>query len=490
MNKTPLKKILAISLSAGFLALACAPVAHAQGIASREADVGGPIPERSLTAQWMFQILAAEVAAQRGQYAAAARTYLDLARETRDPRLAQRATEFALVTRSLEQSLPAAQLWFELAPQSASAAQTVEALWLSTGKLTDAEPMLAKRLVQARKDKKVAATYQQLLRLLPAMSDKKAALAMLQRLSRDDQNVAEARLVVAHAAMAAEQPDKAIPEARAAARLAPDQEEIVIAAARVLGSSPATVNEAIDLLNGAIKRQPKALDAYFTLGRLQLLKGQTGEARQTFEAALKQEPESPTLIMALAQIAYQARQYDDAQRFIERLIALPANVQRDNNAAFLFAGQIAEDRKDLAAAQAWYAKVEPGEQFNSALSRRALLIARSGQIEPARALLRSAEVTANRDRILLTSTEAQILKEARRHEEAFAILDEALQKTRNTPEFLYDHALAAERLNKLDVMEQSLRRLIELRPDAAHAYNALGYSSCRSQRATGRGQAT
>ena len=36
--------------------------------------------------------------------------------------------------------------------------------------------------------------------------------------------------------------------------------------------------------------------------------------------------------------------------------------------------------------------------------------------------------------------------------------------------------MAAERLDRLDVMETSLRKLIQLRPDYAHAYNALGYT--------------
>lgn len=476
MNKPPLKKVLATSLSAVLIALAMTAPVQAQAVAPEKADVGGPIPERSLTAQWMFQILAAEVAAQRGQYGAAARTYLDLARETRDPRLAQRATELALVTRSLEQSLPAAQLWFELAPASAAAAQTVEAIWLSSGKLADAEPLLAKRLVQARKEGKVAGVYQQLLRMLPSMNDRKAALGLMQRLSREDSSVAEARLAVAQAAMAADEPDKAMPEARAAVKLAPRQDEIVISAARVLGSTPATIDEAIGWLEGVIQRQSKSLDAYFTLGRLQLQKGRLPQARQTFEAALALEPQNPSLIMALAQIAFQARQFDDAQRLVDRLIALPADIQRDNDVAYLFAGQIAEERKDAAAALAWYAKVRPGEQFTVALSRRALLMARSGQIEQGRALLRGAEAAAARDRIMLITTEAQMLREARRHEDGFKVLDEALKKAPDTPELLYDHALAAERVGKTDLMEQSLRRLIALRPEAAHAYNALGYS--------------
>jgi Flp pilus assembly protein TadD len=36
--------------------------------------------------------------------------------------------------------------------------------------------------------------------------------------------------------------------------------------------------------------------------------------------------------------------------------------------------------------------------------------------------------------------------------------------------------MAAERLDRLPEMEASLRRLIALRPDHAHAYNALGYT--------------
>jgi Flp pilus assembly protein TadD len=36
--------------------------------------------------------------------------------------------------------------------------------------------------------------------------------------------------------------------------------------------------------------------------------------------------------------------------------------------------------------------------------------------------------------------------------------------------------IIAEKLDKLAVMEQDLRKLIQLKPDHAHAYNALGYT--------------
>ena len=36
--------------------------------------------------------------------------------------------------------------------------------------------------------------------------------------------------------------------------------------------------------------------------------------------------------------------------------------------------------------------------------------------------------------------------------------------------------MAAEKIGRLDVLEDDLRKLIKLKPDHAHAYNALGYT--------------
>ena len=67
-------------------------------------------------------------------------------------------------------------------------------------------------------------------------------------------------------------------------------------------------------------------------------------------------------------------------------------------------------------------------------------------------------------------------EETERAAEAFALLDQALSRQPDSTELLYDHAMAAERIDRIDTMEDSLRRLIRARPDHAHAHNALGYS--------------
>jgi Flp pilus assembly protein TadD len=103
-------------------------------------------------------------------------------------------------------------------------------------------------------------------------------------------------------------------------------------------------------------------------------------------------------------------------------------------------------------------------------------MAKSGQLEQARALLRGTQASDSRQRMQLVAAEAQLLHTADRSDEAFEVLDAALAQSPQDPDLLYDHAMAAERLDRIDVMEKSLRKLIELRPDNAHAHNALGYS--------------
>ncbi|NCV89111.1 MAG: hypothetical protein EBW19_02765, partial [Betaproteobacteria bacterium] len=71
---------------------------------------------------------------------------------------------------------------------------------------------------------------------------------------------------------------------------------------------------------------------------------------------------------------------------------------------------------------------------------------------------------------------AQLMRESERAEEGFRLLDQSLEQDPQRVELLYDHAMAAERLNRPALAEKSLKRLIAMRPGHAHAYNALGYS--------------
>jgi Flp pilus assembly protein TadD len=48
--------------------------------------------------------------------------------------------------------------------------------------------------------------------------------------------------------------------------------------------------------------------------------------------------------------------------------------------------------------------------------------------------------------------------------------------------------MAAERIDRIDILEQDLRRVIRMKPDYAHAYNALGYTLAEKTARPGRGE--
>ncbi len=473
-------RLLAFALSCSFTAAALAqgtgPSPSATPRERRQIDNEEKAPAIYLSRDIMFQLLAAEIAVQRGQAGNAVATYTALAKSTRDPRLARRATELALNERSLERALQAAQLWYELAPDSSNAAQTVEALWISSNRFEDAEPLVAARLTKARADKTLPVTYQQLQSLLSRSTDKAGALAFIERLSQPDERVPEARLAVAGIAAEAKQFDRAAAEATVAMNLRADDAQTAVTAAQYVQQSTLGAGGAVQLLAGFLENQPKAVEARFAYARLLAADGKTTPAREQMEIALKQEPDSPAILYSMAQLAYQLKQPTVAEGYLQRYVALPASVQRDNVPAYLFLAQIAEEAKQLEQSIGHLEQIKSGDQFISALSRRALLMARLKRVDEARQLLRNTNVSTARERNLLTSAEAQVLREVQLYKEAFELLDESLQTNPDNPELIYDHAMAAEKIDRIEVMETSLRKLIGMRPDYAHAYNALGYS--------------
>jgi len=72
--------------------------------------------------------------------------------------------------------------------------------------------------------------------------------------------------------------------------------------------------------------------------------------------------------------------------------------------------------------------------------------------------------------------EAGVLRDVKHWKEAFEVLGSANQRFPGDADLLYEQAMMAEKLDRMDEMERLLRKVIEIKPDNAHAHNALGYS--------------
>jgi len=141
-----------------------------------------------------------------------------------------------------------------------------------------------------------------------------------------------------------------------------------------------------------------------------------------------------------------------------------------------YLGQVSEEEKRYDEALQWYGEVTRGDQFMPAQIRSAQVLLKQGNLDGARKFLQQVSAQNNDQRVQLVLAEAQLLRDAKREKDAFVVVDNALEKLPNHPDLLYDHAMLAEKVDRMDVLESSLRKLLKLKPDHAHAYNALGYS--------------
>ena len=425
------------------------------------------LPQQDLNEQLLYSILLGEIAAQRGDPAAAAQTYLDLARQTRDPRIARRAVELAQFARAPEIALDAAKVWHESDPESPQGLRTVTLLLVSTKRVDDAEPYIAK-LLQGKDQ--APGGFMQLGQLLAQNADKGANLRVVRKLAEPYAGLPESHFAIAQAAFAANDEALALLELTRASSIRPGWDLPVIFEAQILRRrSPA---EAIERLGGFLAKYPTARDVRLNYARILVAEKRYPEARTQFEQLLSLHKEDAEAIYGVGILAMQAKDYATAEANLTKLLEVGF---RDPNGLRFTLAQLAEEQKDWPRAIGWYDSIKRGEHAMPARMRTANALAKQGKLDEARKYLQTVNAGEG-ERVQLQIAEAQLLRDAQLHKDAFDLLGNALAANPKQPDLMYDYALTAEKLNRMDLLETNLRELIQIKPDHAHAYNALGYS--------------
>ncbi len=452
------------------------PKVVAQVPTQMRAPRAAPLPHIELSEALLFKITLAEIAVQRGQPHIAVPAFLEVARETRDPRIARRAAEIAWNARFLPAALEAATLWLQADPESVRARQTVIALLVNQSRLDDALPHLEKWL--AGDPVHVGQNFLQISTLVAGHQDKPAILRLLRTLAAKYPQVPEASLAVAQAAWNANDQPAALAAARQALVLRPDWELAALFQAQALQRNSAA--EAIAFLDAFVKAHPGARDARLNYARMLVGAKRYPEARQQFEVLLGEAPNNAEIAMAVATLSIQARDYVAAEAQLRRALDIG---HKDPNTVRMYLGQVNEELKRDDEALKWYAAVTQGEQYIPAQARYAGVLAKQGRLAEARHHLQAVKTDDAQQRTQLILAEAGLLREANDYQQAFDFLGAAVARTPDSADLLYDYAMAAEKINRVDVLEANLRKVIAMQPTHAHAYNALGYTLAdRNQR--------
>ena len=488
---------LAAALASSALALAQSPPAPpsfaAAGTPTAVAANSG------LDAPLFYQLLIGEIELRNGEAGNAYAVLLDAARRTRDEALFKRAVEVALQARAGDQALAATRAWRQAMPLSLEALRYELQLLATLNRSAEiAEPLklLLARTPDAERDDLIAS----LPRVFQRMSDKRQAASQIEELLRPytQANAAASTRAAAHVASGR------------AWWLAGDAPQALAHAERAQaadGAATAPILLALDLLRAApnaeklvtqyLQRPAAELGVQLAYVRALSAAQRYVDATAQLKLVTRSRPELPAPWLSLGALQLELHTPRDAEASLQRFLAARAAAavapaastddddDDDDNArgadggqtqAWLMLAQAADQRGDAKAATAWLDKIDNPQRALEVQTRRAMLLARQGKVREARLMVQRVPERQPEDARAKFLAESQVLREVKRWADAHALLVAASERFPGDADLLYEQSMMAEKLSRLDEMERVLRRVIELKPDHHHAYNALGYS--------------
>ena len=449
-----------------------APAAPAQDAQQAPADsptLAAPRKTETLSPSLLYQVLLGELAGQRGDMDVSAAAYLEAARNSEDPRVAERALKIAVFGKHQDMALEAARRWVELTPDDLEARQSLAALALRVGNEDEALRQF-EYLIEHSQDEE-GGRYHSTLVLLAREPDKQLALNVMEKLSSRHPGDAEAFYAYARLAVHAQNWPVAAQNIEQALKLRPDWTEALVLQAQIsLKQDQAAV--ARQRLAAALEREPDNVELRMAYARLLVDMEEFEAARDEYEILLEQRPDDGQVVYSLALLALEGEQLDEAEGLFKRLIELEFQTQQ----AYYYLGAIAEDQEDYKDAIGWYRKVEEGDHWIEVQLRMARLEALEGDLSAARERLRQLRLAHPDQAQRLYLVEGEILTQIDRYEDAYRLYSEYLDSRPEDTEILYARALVAERLNRVQQAEQDFRAVLAQEPDNARTLNALGYT--------------
>ncbi|MFG6458844.1 tetratricopeptide repeat protein [Roseateles sp. BYS96W] len=441
-----------------------------------------PIANSAMDAPLFYQLLIGELELNSGQPGVAFQVLLDAARRTGDEELFKRVVNIALQARAGDQALMAARAWADAAPKSADPQQTIVQLLALLNKPAEVPPALTAllRLSPAPERPNLIAALPRLFQRAP---DPKAVLAALKPVLQAQTGplkpaalYSEARLTLAAGDSA-----RALTLTRELDQAMPDGDDAMQLALDLLPTEP----DAEALITARLQQKPDQPALRQAYGRSLIKAQRTADAQREFQQLTQTTPDNPAAWLALGAIELELKHLPAAEaalrESLKRLDTPAAGTDAEiaaradgRQSAWLLLSQVAEQGGDLKAAEAALQKVE-GDGLDLRF-RRATLLARQGKLAEGRKLLKPAADASAADARAALLAESQLLRDNRDFAGSASVLKGALERFPDDTDLLYEQAMMSEKLSRFDEMEAQLRKVVELKPNHHHAYNALGYS--------------
>ena len=427
------------------LALITAASCALPALANTQASETDKVENSTISGELLYEILLGEMNLRQGEPAAGFSLLLDAAKKSNDVALYDRAVEIALQARSGDGALMAARAWSQAWPQDRKANSQMLQILLALNHVAESLEPLKKELTLAPEAERDTS-----INLIPRhyarVSDKKRATSIVQQalepyLNKNNTTGAVAWTSLGRMRLASDDIVGALEAAKKGQSADNKAQGPVLLAMELMGKK---VPEAEPLVQLGLRKQDGTEMAMSYVRVLIELERYT-EATEQLQAITRKDPKLADAWLVLGSLQFEQGQDKEAETSLARYVSLANATPTDTSTRGL----------------------------NQAQTRRAALLARQGKMGQARELIH--QIPANnadeqRSRVL---AEVQLLREHRQWQAAFDLL---AANSGDDIDLVYEQAMLAEKLNKLDDMEKLLRQVIAQNPSYYNAYNALGFS--------------
>ena len=417
-----------------------------------------------------YDLMVAEIALNQGDTALAIERYSALAQAQDNSAIAERAVRVAVYGQDLQAAILAAQRWVELEPDRIEARQVIAAIYIRQDKADEAFGYINGLIESSQLDD--AQLFPPLLGIFMREKNIDTVLEVSERIALEYPDRAYAQHL--HGMLSAQ---NGMTEA------ALDYLDRSIALQEIPGVHAARARvllrlgrpaEAVVSLQKAVASNPADQSLRLTYARLLVDIKEYDQARVEFETLHDASPDDAELLYTLGLLSLESRRLDDAEMYMMKLVRMD---EREGEAQY-YLGRIYENRKQYDQAIEWYEQVHVGDYQFDARLRIADMLGLSGQtdkaIEYLDAMLKGSQSDGSLVRIYIAKGE--LLRVARRYEESMEVLNTALGIVPGNNDLLYARALVAERLGRIDQLEEDLNIILKTDPNNAHALNALGFT--------------
>lgn len=419
----------------------------------------------------LFQLLAGEFAGNSGELDMAVQYYRQAAFSSDDSRIASRATYIALYGEDYERALEAVDRWHELDPDDNDVLKLYAVIYLKLHQPKKAVEYIKAMLTVSEESSKHNALV--VKSLLGKETDVKDGLVVLKSLVKSSPDNMHFLILQARYLAQLEQYEEAIATLNRVLEIDPGMSNVHIIKSKIL-SVIGRKAEARESVLTVLLEQPEDYALRLSYARMLVEERLYEQAREQFLILKDQNPDNAEVLLSLSLLYIDTDQLDNAVTDLEHLLEIGKKVDVAN----YYLGRIAHNNKQFKKAIAHYVKVQSPDYVFEAKLRISGLFALLDRHEEA---IEQLEFLASQQtqwslRVRAYLALGEILRNLNRYDETLEMYNRVLTQNPDDADLLYARAMVAEKVDRIDITEADLLKVLSAEPENAHALNALGYT--------------